>query len=88
MPFGLCNAPAIFQMLMEMRIGDLNLRHCLVYLDDSVRGRWLDLQPDQVRIIDSSVESETTTLFFPFRLHIIQQLSNCSQIMTVKVISW
>ena len=36
MPFGLCNAPATFQRLMECCIGDMNLRDCLIYLDDIV----------------------------------------------------
>ena len=36
MPFGLCNAPATFQKLMERAMGDINLRDCLIYLDDII----------------------------------------------------
>jgi len=36
MPFGLTNSPATFQYLMEKVVGDLNLKTCLIYLDDIV----------------------------------------------------
>ena len=36
MPFCLTNSPATFQYLMEKVIGNLNLKSCLVYLDDIV----------------------------------------------------
>ena len=36
MPFGLCNAPATFQWLMQNCMGELNLIYCLIYLDDLI----------------------------------------------------
>lgn len=34
MAFGLTNAPASFQRLMERCMGDMNLKECLIFLDD------------------------------------------------------
>ena len=36
MPFGLCNAPATFQQLMQNCLGKLNLIYYLIYLDNVV----------------------------------------------------
>ncbi|PIK54529.1 hypothetical protein BSL78_08547 [Apostichopus japonicus] len=36
MPFGLCNAPATFQRLMEACLGDMNYESVLLYLDDII----------------------------------------------------
>ena len=36
MPYGLCNAPATFQRLMQNCLGELNLTYALIYLDDII----------------------------------------------------
>ena len=36
MLFGLCNAPAMFQHLMQNTLGELNLTYCVIYLDDVI----------------------------------------------------
>ena len=36
MPFGLCNAPATFQRLMQECLGELNLTYALIYLNDII----------------------------------------------------
>ena len=36
MPYRLCNAPAMFQRLMQNCLGELNLTYALVYLDDVI----------------------------------------------------
>ena len=36
MHFGLTNAPAMFQCLMESCLGDMDLKWCITYLDDII----------------------------------------------------
>ena len=36
LPFGLANAPASYQRLMEECLGDLNMKICFIYLDDLI----------------------------------------------------
>ena len=40
MPFGLCNALAMFQQLMQNCLSELNLIYCLIYLDDIIIFSW------------------------------------------------
>ena len=36
LPFGLYNAPATYQRLMEQCLGDMNMKICCIYLDDLI----------------------------------------------------
>ena len=36
MLFGLCNAPTMFQHLIQNTLGELNLTYCVIYLDDII----------------------------------------------------
>ena len=52
MPFGLCNALAIFQWLMQNCMGELNLIYCLIYLDDLIVFSWTaEEHPHQLHVI-------------------------------------
>ena len=41
MPFWLCNAPAMFQRLMQNCLSELNLIYCLIYLDNIIVFLWM-----------------------------------------------
>ena len=42
MLYGLCNAPATFQRLMQNCLGELNLTYALIYLDDVIAFSWTE----------------------------------------------
>ena len=42
MPYGLCNALATFQQLMQNCLGELNLTNALIYLDDVIVFSWTE----------------------------------------------
>ena len=71
MPFGLCNALAIFQWLMQNWLGELNLIYCLIYLDDLIvffqiveeHLHWLHVVFDQLRGYNLKLKLSKCSLF-------------------------
>ncbi|MCG8046017.1 MAG: RNase H-like domain-containing protein, partial [Candidatus Thiodiazotropha endolucinida] len=59
MPFGLCNAPATFERLMETVLAGLHWQICLIYLDDIiVTGKTFeDMLENLSKVFDRFVES-------------------------------
>ena len=52
MPFRLCNAPAVFQRLMDLVLSGIQWEHCLVYIDDIViMGKTLKNHLQNLRIV-------------------------------------
>ena len=52
MLFGLCNAPAMFQHLMQNTLGKPNLTYCVIYLDDIiVFGRMEEEHPEHLHMV-------------------------------------
>ena len=69
MPFGLCNAPATFQRLMQSCLGELNLTYCLIYLNDVIV-----YTKDEMEHLD-----RLKTIFERFRKHNLKlKLSKCN----------
>ena len=54
MPYGLCNAPATFQRLMQNCLGGLNLTYALVYLDDMIM--YSKMEEDHLRRLQAVFE--------------------------------
>ena len=71
MPFGLCNAPATFQWLMQKCMGKLNLIYCLIYVDDLIvflqtaeeHLHWLCVVFDQLKEYNLKLKPSKCNLF-------------------------
>ena len=59
MPFGLCNAPARFQTLMQNCLGGLNLMYCSIYLDNVMV--FLKMEEEHVQCLHVVFASGNTT---------------------------
>ncbi|GFU87336.1 retrovirus-related Pol polyprotein from transposon 297 [Trichonephila clavipes] len=63
MPFGLCNAPATFERLMETVLKGLTFEACLIYLDDVIiGGRTFEEHLQNIRKPDGYNGSTSITL--------------------------
>ena len=63
LPFGLCNAPATFERLMEMVLNGLQWKQCLVYLDDFiVFGSFFDTALENLSIVFDCLRTAGLTL--------------------------
>ena len=72
MPFGLCNAPATFQRLMDTVLAGLQWDHCLVYLDDIiVVGRTFEEHLTALRLVLERLERAGLKLK-PTKCHLCQ----------------
>ena len=51
MPFGLCNAPATFQRLMQNTLKELNLTYCIIYLDGVIIFEHTEEHLERLRVV-------------------------------------
>ena len=63
MPFGLCNAPATFQRLMDVILAGVQWSSCLVYLDDIIiMGRSFEEHLDNLGTVLARLQAAGLTL--------------------------
>ena len=72
MPFGLCNAPATFQRLMDVTMMGLNLKICLVYLDDIVFSRDVQSHLERLELLLRRLKGAKLKLK-PSKCHLLQK---------------
>ena len=83
MPFGLCNAPAMFQWLMQNCLEELNLIYCPIYLDNIVvfshtveeHLHWLHFVFDQFREHNLKLKLSKCNLFKEEITYLAHQVS-------------
>ena len=73
MPFGLCNAPATFQQLMDLLLARLQWSHCLVYIDDVIiLGKSFPSHMEKLSIVFDRLRTAGLKLK-PSKCHFLQQ---------------
>ncbi|GFW20090.1 transposon Ty3-I Gag-Pol polyprotein [Trichonephila clavipes] len=64
MPFGLCNAPATFERLMETVLKGLTFEACLIYLDDVIiGGRTFEEHLQNIRKLKEALTSSPILIY-------------------------
>jgi hypothetical protein len=73
MPFGLCNAPATFQRVMEIALAGLQWTTCLIYLDDVlIFGRNFQEQVTRIEAVLEKIKAAGLKLK-PSKCHLLQK---------------
>jgi hypothetical protein len=73
MPFGLCNAPATFQRVMEIALSGLQWTTCLIYLDDVlIFGKNFDEQIQRIQAVLQRIRMAGLKLK-PSKCHLLQR---------------
>ena len=83
MPFGLCNALAMFQRLMQNFLSELNLIYCLIYLDNIIIFLQMEKEHlcrlcmvfDQFREYNLKLKPSTCSLFKEEINYLVHQVS-------------
>ena len=76
MPFGLCNAPATFQHLMDCVLAGLQWSSCLVYMDDIIIiGRSFEEHLHHMQQVFECLKSANLKIQ-PSKCHFLQQKVN------------
>ncbi|KRZ65622.1 Retrovirus-related Pol polyprotein from transposon 17.6, partial [Trichinella papuae] len=80
MPFGLCNAPATFQRLMDVALRGLTWSSCLAYLDDIiVFGRTAQEHTDRLERVLQRI-AETGLKLKPQKCHLMRKTTAFDQL--------
>ena len=86
MPFGLCNAPATFQRLMDMVLAGIKWSRCLVYLDDiivmgkSFHHHLLNLRVVMDKLREAGLKIKLSKCAF-FRKEVLHKISHEGDLM-------
>ena len=74
-PYGLCNAPATYQRIMESMLSDFNYRNLLIYLDDILYASSIEEMITNLETVLTRLEEQGLKLK-PSKCHLFKQKIN------------